>query len=296
MTHNLYEQNIREEANLWGEEAERMAQEIAPDWREHRYLRHNRILHGTPIDRLLLQVDKGMTVAELGCASGWLTLAMAQQGADAIGYDVSEKALEVGREYYKRIEDSVTGTVRYEVADLNQIDLPENHFDVIAVKAALHHLERVDHVIEQIYKALKPNGLLWVSDTDGDEDTRTALVAGGLMFLLPNYSLSYWQKIQAVLKFGANITERVQASMESEGLSPFEGAGREHDWMTLIQQHFNVVKIDRYPAITGYVAAQFNAPDSIAIPLLLQLKQIDQWLTNKGYLHSTGVVIEARKP
>lgn len=84
-----YEAKLRQEADLWGHESEVMAQSIPPDWRAHKDLMHNRILHGADIEGLLACVRPGMRVAELGCASGWLTLAMAQQGAHATGFDVS---------------------------------------------------------------------------------------------------------------------------------------------------------------------------------------------------------------
>src|SRR5688572_24375341 len=102
-----YEQKLVEEAELWGKEAQRMAQIIPPDWQYHKNLRHNRILHGEQIELLLSQVKPNMSALELGCASGWLTLALAQAGADALGLDISRESLEIAQSYYEKIKADV---------------------------------------------------------------------------------------------------------------------------------------------------------------------------------------------
>ena len=57
--------------------------------------------------RFWLAFKPGMNVLELGCASGWLTLAMAERGAHATGLDLSEKSLVVARSYYESVKERV---------------------------------------------------------------------------------------------------------------------------------------------------------------------------------------------
>lgn len=294
MSESTYEQKLAEEAELWGSESERMAQTTPPDWRYHKTLRHNVIMHGRNIEALLNRVQPGMQTLELGCASGWLTLAMAQRGAHSTGIDISDKSLEVARQYYESIRDEVPGTVTYTVGDLNNLTLPANTYDIIAVKATLHHLVNLRHTVDVMHDALKPGGLLWVSDSVGDESLFTALVASGLMFILPT-QVSYGDKIRGLLKFGTRAPSRIKASMEAEGLSPFEGAGRDHDWLHLISQRFTIEKRVNLPAVTGYITAQLNMPDVLAIPLLKTLHLIDIGCVKLRLLNNTGVVLYARK-
>jgi 2-polyprenyl-3-methyl-5-hydroxy-6-metoxy-1,4-benzoquinol methylase len=289
-----YEQKLAAEAELWGRDAHDKAQEVPPDWRSHRNLRHNVIYHTADIDTFLVQVQPGMTALELGCGSGWLTLAMAQRGAAATGLDISGKALEVARAYYESIRESVPGSATYEVADLNHITLLAEHYDVIAVKGTLHHLTQMEHVIAQMHQALKPGGLLWVSDSHGEEKLSTALVASGLMFVLPTV-ISYRDKIAGLIRFGTRAPSRIKASIEAEGLSPFEGAGREHDWLQLIGEHFTIEQRLPAPAVTGYITNQVKLPDWAALPLLRGLCVIDRLLVRLKILRSTGVIVYARK-
>lgn len=289
-----YEQKLQQEAELWGTESERMARMIAPDWRDHRHLLHNRILHGEHIDKLLMQIEPEMRTLELGCASGWLTLAMAQQGAYAKGLDLSEKSLSVARNYYERIQDEVRGTVNYCYADLNALELEPNIYDVIAVKATLHHLVNMRGTIEAVHRALKPNGLFWISDTLYDEHMSSVLFASGLTFLLPT-EVPYSEKIKGLLKFGLNAPERIKMSMEAEGLSPFEGAGRNHNWLEITQELFTIEQVIVPPAVTGYVTAQLRASDFISVPFLRLLKRIDQYLVKHDVLQPSARIVYARK-
>lgn len=289
-----YQRKLEAEAALWGAESEQSAARIPPDWNYLRHLRYNVIMHAADIDALLSRIQPGMRTLELGCASGWLTLAMAERGADATGLDISERALEVARRYAESVQPRLRGRVTYAAADLNQLDLPAEQYDVIAVKAALHHLVRLDHVIEQVHRALKPGGLFWIADTAGDEALPTVLIAGGLCLLLPT-ATSYGDKLRALLKFGLHAPERVKASIQAEGLSPFEGAGREHDWLALVSRRFQIEQRVDAPAFTGYVEAQLKAPDALAIPFLKGLRFIDRLLVRLKLLRNTGVVVYARK-
>jgi 2-polyprenyl-3-methyl-5-hydroxy-6-metoxy-1,4-benzoquinol methylase len=289
-----YAQKLVEEARLWGDESEKMAVKTPPDWRYHRHLRHNVIMHAKDIDSLLSHIKPGMKVLELGCASGWLTLAMAERGADATGLDISDQSLAVARAYYESVRASIPGTVTYRTADLNYVELEPNTYDVIVVKAALHHLIRLDHIIGSVHTALKAGGFFWTADTDGDEAPFTVLMAGALCFILPTET-SYKDKIQALLKFGLRAPSRVKASIQAEGLSPFEGAGREHDWVKLINEQFKIERRIDAPAFTGYVTAQLKSPNWFAIPLLKLLRFIDSGLVRLKLLRNTGVILYARK-
>lgn len=119
-----------------------------------------------------------------------------------------------------------------------------------------------------------------------------------------NHNKDYAQKLvdearlwgdEALLKFGLHAPSRVKASIQAEGLSPFEGAGREHDWVKLINQQFTIERRADLPAFTGYVTAQLKAPDRVAIPLLKTLRLIDTGLVRLNILHNTGVILYARK-
>jgi hypothetical protein len=67
-----YEQKLAAEAELWGAEAEKQAQSIPPDWRYHRRLCHNLVMHAANTDAPLGYIQPGMTALEANRAGGGL--------------------------------------------------------------------------------------------------------------------------------------------------------------------------------------------------------------------------------
>jgi len=50
---------------------------------------------------------------------------------------------------------------------MRNLDLPNNHFDIILAAATLHHLREDNDwqlMFTKIYQSLKPGGSFWVSD------------------------------------------------------------------------------------------------------------------------------------
>ena len=292
-----YEEQLAQEGEVWGRAARDLAARIPPDWREHRHrLRHNVIVQGAYIDELLSHIRPGMRVLDLGCGAGWLTLAMAQRGADATGLDISEGSLNVARSYYESIREEVPGSVRYEIADLNHLSLAADSYDVITVCGALHHLTNVRHTIEELHRALRPGGTFWVSDDLGDEPSAAVYLTGALMFLLP-IEISYREKISSLFRFGLRSPDRVKAAMEGEGFSPFEGAGREEDWFEVLRTHFEVRRAFHFPTVTKYLAGQdmIRLSDRLALPILRGIAALERCLLRVKLLRGTGWVVYARK-
>jgi hypothetical protein len=174
------------------------------------------------------------------------------------------------------------------------LQLPSETYDIIVIKGVLHHLVNPKHVIRQVQQSLKLGGLLWVDDTFGEERLPSVLLAGVFAFLLATPT-SYSDKIRALFKFGFRAPSRVQASIEAHGLSPFEGVGREHNWIKLIYENFNVQRRVNLVVFTGYVSAQWIAPDRIAIPILKIMRLFDCWLIRLKVLRNTAVVLYAYK-
>jgi tRNA (cmo5U34)-methyltransferase len=103
---------------------------------------------------------------DIGCGAGNYTLKMLSKvpGLNCVLNDLSMPMLQKARE---RVSPQTTGTVTLIQDDMRNLDLPDNHFDIILAAATLHHLRDDDDwelMFNKIYKALKPGGSFWVSD------------------------------------------------------------------------------------------------------------------------------------
>ncbi|WP_259070405.1 class I SAM-dependent methyltransferase [Mucilaginibacter sp. X4EP1] len=103
---------------------------------------------------------------DIGCGAGNYTLKMLSKAANlnCVLNDLSMPMLQKAKE---RVSAQTTGTVTLIQDDMRNLDLPDNHFDIVLAAATLHHLRDDDDwelMFNKIYKALKPGGSFWISD------------------------------------------------------------------------------------------------------------------------------------
>ena len=61
-------------------------------------------------------------------------------------------------------QEQLASRVRFTVADLADLPLPDNSVDLIVSTASLHHWADVDAVIASLDRVLRPGGQLWIYD------------------------------------------------------------------------------------------------------------------------------------
>jgi len=93
---------------------------------------------------------KGRTL-DLGCGMGWLSLELARNGMDVDGVDISEKRIQIAKDYLEVAPEKKNfGSINYIVADLNKIVLEESVYESVVVWDALRHIAEIDRLVEQI--------------------------------------------------------------------------------------------------------------------------------------------------
>jgi len=103
---------------------------------------------------------------DIGCGAGNYTLKMLSKipGLNCTLNDLSLPMLEKAKERAAAQTDGNVVTIQ---DDMRNLDLPENHFDIVLAAATFHHLRDDadwELVFSKIYKALKPGGSIWISD------------------------------------------------------------------------------------------------------------------------------------
>ena len=103
---------------------------------------------------------------DIGCGAGNYTLKMLGKvpNLNCTLNDLSLSMLEKAKE---RVTPQTTGTVTLIQDDMRNLNLRDDHFDIVLAAATLHHLRDDDDwelMFNKIYKALKPGGSFWISD------------------------------------------------------------------------------------------------------------------------------------
>jgi ubiquinone/menaquinone biosynthesis C-methylase UbiE len=135
--------------------------------------------------RMIIEMAKikpGDKVLDVGCGSGNLTLtAKRYVGAagSVYGIDASPEMIEVARNKAKR-----SGAVAvFEVGLIERISYPDAIFDVVISRLVMHHLpdDLKRRAIAEIFRVLKPGGLLFLADFKSSTNPILAHVASTLV-------------------------------------------------------------------------------------------------------------------
>ena len=149
----------------------------------------------------------------LGCGEGRFEREMLATGTcrSMHGIDVSDEAVASAREKAGSL------SLTYEVADLNFLAI-DGQYDLVVAQTCLHHILHLEHVIDAVWKALRPDGIFWVWDYIGEtqfqyDDARLDIV-NKLLSALPEK----YRKSSITEKTTSEIKRRKPGTL----VSPFE--------------------------------------------------------------------------
>lgn len=124
----------------------------------------------------------------LGCGFGELERGYSKYGFAEVheGVDIADGAVEAAREAAR---NEGLDHLEYWRADLNEMTLPESRFDVVLAHQSIHHIERLEHLAEQVRRTLKPGGLFMLNEYVGANRLQVApevmAFGAGILGVLP---------------------------------------------------------------------------------------------------------------
>jgi SAM-dependent methyltransferase len=100
---------------------------------------------------------KGKRVLDAGCGTAYGTALLAEAGATSVlGVDLASSVLD-------SVRDGMPGTVELRVADLTNLDLPEDSFDLVVCFEVIEHFKEPLVVLDHLARVLADDGLIVVS-------------------------------------------------------------------------------------------------------------------------------------
>jgi len=113
-----------------------------------------------------LRLATGHHVLDFAAGSCWLSRILIQLGCQVTSCDASVKALEIGRELFKRYPPIMNEKVEptYLPFDGSVLQLGDATVDRVAVNDAFHHIPNIEIVLAEFFRVLKPGGLVGMSE------------------------------------------------------------------------------------------------------------------------------------
>ena len=95
----------------------------------------------------------GQKVLEYGCGKGKSALTLARHGADVVGIDITAEGSRQARTLAR--EEGLQDKLTFEVMNAEQLEFPDNHFDIVCGNSILRHLN-LDNTCHELIRVLKP--------------------------------------------------------------------------------------------------------------------------------------------
>lgn len=116
--------------------------------------------------RSAITVPNGARLLEYGAGTGLVTQALRQHVGPVVLADNSAGMREVMRQ--KIAAGTLTDAEIWEL-DLEQDDVPEEHFDLVVTSLVLHHVQDLPRVLAGFAALLRPGGHVAIADLDHED-------------------------------------------------------------------------------------------------------------------------------
>ena len=133
---------------------------------------------------------KGLTALDVGCGGGILTESLARAGAQALGIDLADASIQVGRKH--AAETSLDVEYRTIAAEELAAERPES-FDLVCCMEMLEHVPDPASTIKACAQLVKPGGNIVFSTINRNLKSYALMIVGAeyMLRLLPRGTHDY---------------------------------------------------------------------------------------------------------
>lgn len=120
----------------------------------------------------------GRVALDIGCGTGWDTIALARAGYQAVGLDVSEEALALARA--RAVEEGLRGDdLEFRCADIRELPFADSSFELLVDRGCFHHLgdEDREKYADEAARILRPGRVLFLRGSRFDTFPFKAITA-----------------------------------------------------------------------------------------------------------------------
>ena len=142
---------------------------------------------------------KGSIILDAGCGSGYSTKLICSRydPRELVAFDIMPEQIKLAKERYKE--------ACFFIGDVTEINSPSNKYDAVFVFGILHHVPEWKRALQEIYRVLKPKGVLVIEEVNRHG---VDFVEKYLHFFHPQESRFDWlQFVEELQVVGFNIID-----------------------------------------------------------------------------------------
>lgn len=103
---------------------------------------------------------KDLNILDVGCSAGAHAILASQNNTSVVGIDPDVPSL---NKFKRWIKQKKINNIKVLEGVAEKIPYPDNHFDTIICSEVLEHVQDIKKSVDEIYRVLKPEGLLFLS-------------------------------------------------------------------------------------------------------------------------------------
>lgn len=114
---------------------------------------------------LLPHLRPGMSVLDVGCGPGTITVGLAARVAPGrvVAVEMTDEALDLAR---AEVQARGQSNIEFVTSDVHALDVPDNTFDVVHAHQVLQHVADPVQALRELRRVCVPNGIVAARDAD----------------------------------------------------------------------------------------------------------------------------------
>lgn len=227
------------------------------------------------------------TALSLGCGIGNLERDLQRRKIFKVmeAIDVSEGAISQA----KKLVEDFGDMINYSIGDVNSIKLERNKYSVVFFCSSLHHVQNIEHVLDEVKKTLVSDGILIIYEYIGPSqfqltNTQTSIINQVIDILPPIYRTSIKNQNQLKPYHVPSTKEYMNKVDPSEAI-------RSSEIVKILKKKFLIIERKDFGGtllqfLLQDIAGNFNPGDIKDATVLKLLFYIEDSLINSGALSS----------
>lgn len=212
------------------------------------------------------------SVLDVACGPGILSVAIAKTARDVVAFDLTPQML---KKAAQRCAEAGLGNVSFREGSANDLPFADATFDAAVTRLSVHHFDRPDRVMSEIFRVLRPGGRFVIADVISSEVPAESELQNAIEILRDP---SHVRMLP-----GSELTALVkEAGFAIEQLATWDKPREFEEWMGIVND------ASRVPPLRAVVRALAGAGASAGIGLALDGEKIR--------LFHRWNLIAARKP
>jgi len=162
-----------------------------------------------------LSLSKGMTVADFGCGTGYLTIYLAKAVGGESGNEGKVYAVDVLEQPLESVRSKANAealmnikTVRANLEVLEDTKIPDNSCDMVLLANVLFQSGKKEEILLEVFRVLSPGGKLVIIDWESEK----ALFRG-----MGNFIMSAEEALAIAQKSGFSMDKKIDAGSHHFG-------------------------------------------------------------------------------